>query len=112
MADSTASAVLYGVDRASAMQHVQQLTTRLKVSQQALKEQRAMFRKHVVQDVPVAWFGVAQEVRVMGEFDGWAEGVALSPPDLSQDNVYTRFEATLKLRPVRAGAGEGPRAGF
>lgn len=42
----------------------------------------------------------------MGEFDGWAEGVAMSPEDMSQDNVYTRFEATLKLLPVSGGGGE------
>lgn len=53
----------------------------------------------VPREVPVAWFGVASEVRLMGSFDGWTRGVDLSADDIS-DSVFTRFEATVLLLPV------------
>lgn len=55
----------------------------------------------VPREVPVAWFGVASEVRLMGSFDGWTRGVDLSADDIS-DSVFTRFEATVLLLPVNA----------
>ena len=50
--------------------------------------------------VPVSWYGIGQEVRVMGSFDGWATGVLLSAEQL-QDDVFNCYTGTLRLTPVR-----------
>ena len=62
-------------------------------------EQRAAFGARVVRRVPVAWMGVASEVRVVGDFDGWGGGVELSAEDVTSDSVFSRFEGALMLRP-------------
>jgi hypothetical protein len=56
---------------------------------QGVKELRTAFRKKVVQKVPVEWVGVATEVRVVGDFDGWTRGVDLSQAqeDVMSDSV-------------------------
>jgi hypothetical protein len=56
---------------------------------QGVKELRTEFRKKVVQKVPVEWVGVATEVRVVGDFDGWTRGVDLSQAqeDVMSDSV-------------------------
>lgn len=57
---------------------------------QAVLEQRAEFGKRVVRKVPVEWIGVASEVKVMGDFDGWTRGHELSAEDVASDSVYSR----------------------
>lgn len=37
--------------------------------------------------VPVAWVGVASEVRLMGDFDGWMRGFELSAANVDSDGV-------------------------
>lgn len=66
---------------------------------QAVLEQRRAFGAKVVRRVPVEWNGVASEVRIMGEFDGWTRGQELSAEDVTSDSVYTTFETVLLLRP-------------
>lgn len=51
--------------------------------------------------IPVVWFGIAQQVRLMGSFDNWTQGFGLSAHEFS-DNTFTRFQATLTIVPVRA----------
>ena len=50
-------------------------------------------------EVPVAWYGMASEVRLMGGFDGWSRGYDLSAEDVG-GNIFTRFEAMVPLLPV------------
>jgi hypothetical protein len=50
-------------------------------------------------EVLVAWNGVAAEVRLMGDFDGWSRGFDLSAEDISND-VFTQFEALVPLPKV------------
>jgi hypothetical protein len=66
---------------------------------QAFSKEMEYLDAKVPRKVPVAWFGVASEVRLMGSFDGWTRGVDLSADDIS-DSVFTRFEATVLLLPV------------
>ena len=51
-----------------------------------------------VREVPLTWTGMAEDVRVMGSFDGWTEGAQLSPEELG---TPMRFGGVLKLRPGR-----------
>ena len=53
----------------------------------------------IPRQIPVVWFGIAQEVRVMGDFDNWTKGVGLSAEEFS-DGTFTRFQGTLALPPV------------
>lgn len=51
--------------------------------------------------IPVVWFGIAQQVRLMGSFDNWTQGFGLSAQEFS-DDTFTRFQATLTIVPVIA----------
>ncbi len=73
---------------------------------QAFSTEMQALDARVPRQVPVAWFGVASEVRLMGSFDGWTRGVDLSADDIS-DSVFTRFEATVLLLPVRDPLNKG-----
>lgn len=56
--------------------------------------------------IPVVWFGIAQEVRLMGSFDNWTQGFSLSAEEFS-DGTFTKFQAVLRLVPV-SGSYRGP----
>lgn len=47
-------------------------------------------------EIAVYWVGMAENVQIMGSFDGWSHGEAMSR-EYSGD--YARFSATLSLRP-------------
>uniref|UniRef100_A0ACD5TCE7 Uncharacterized protein n=1 Tax=Avena sativa TaxID=4498 RepID=A0ACD5TCE7_AVESA len=47
-------------------------------------------------EISVYWVGMAENVQIMGSFDGWSHGEAMSR-EYSGD--YARFSATLRLRP-------------
>ncbi len=68
---------------------------------QVLQSQADSMQAHVVRSVPVAWYGVASEVLLMGSFDGWTQGITLSAEDIG-DSVFTKFQADLQLLPVDA----------
>ncbi|KAL6888630.1 hypothetical protein ACP4OV_009656 [Aristida adscensionis] len=50
------------------------------------------------QEVSVYWVGMAENVQIMGSFDGWSQGESMS---MEYSGDYARFSATLKLRPGR-----------
>ncbi|XP_062224655.1 LOW QUALITY PROTEIN: protein PTST, chloroplastic-like [Phragmites australis] len=50
------------------------------------------------QEISVYWVGMAENVQIMGSFDGWSQGEALS---MEYSGDYARFSATLNLRPGR-----------
>ncbi|XP_062218148.1 protein PTST, chloroplastic-like isoform X2 [Phragmites australis] len=49
-------------------------------------------------EISVYWVGMAENVQIMGSFDGWSQGEAMS---MEYSGDYARFSATLKLRPGR-----------
>ena len=49
-----------------------------------------------VRPVEIQWTGMAEDVRVMGSFDGWTHGVPLSP---EERDAYTTHSAKLHLLP-------------
>lgn len=53
----------------------------------------------VMRHVPVAWYGVASDVKLLGDFDSWTRGFSLSPVEI-QDQTFTKFSAVISLLPV------------
>ncbi|EIE20631.1 hypothetical protein COCSUDRAFT_67158 [Coccomyxa subellipsoidea C-169] len=98
LAEKSAAAHTYGVDRAADRKNATLVLTRLTQLQNAFSTEIQALDARVPRQVPIAWFGVASEVRLMGSFDGWTRGVDLSADDIS-DSVFTRFEATVLLLP-------------
>ncbi|PNH06798.1 hypothetical protein TSOC_006786 [Tetrabaena socialis] len=97
MVESTAAAVRFGVDKEDGVDKLVKLCDRL----EALEDQRAAFTKRVPKKVPVAWVGVASEVKLMGDFDGWTRGFELSAGSIDSDGVIKTFEAQVPLLPGR-----------
>jgi Glycogen recognition site of AMP-activated protein kinase len=67
---------------------------------QRIAEARDTLGVRVPRAVPVVWAGLASEVRLMGAFDGWSEGVLLSS-DAVDDHVFKRFATDVHLLPGR-----------
>ncbi|KAL6507476.1 hypothetical protein OROGR_023671 [Orobanche gracilis] len=74
------------------------LLSRLEAVQEKLEGQIEDVDAAQSQEVPLFWHGVAENVQVMGSFDGWSEGEHLSP---EYTGSYTTFSTTLMLRPGR-----------
>ena len=53
----------------------------------------------VMRRIPIAWYGVASDVKLLGDFDSWTRGFSLSPADI-QDQTFTKFSAEITLLPV------------
>ena len=51
-------------------------------------------------NVPISWYGIGHEVRVMGSFNDWVTGILLSAEQL-QDDVFNCYTGILRLTPVR-----------
>ncbi|TVU33505.1 hypothetical protein EJB05_25328 [Eragrostis curvula] len=49
-------------------------------------------------EVSVYWVGMAEDVQIMGSFDGWSQGESMS---MEYSGDYARFSTTLNLRPGR-----------
>jgi hypothetical protein len=67
-----------------------------KVLQSSVSSSLEHLNKQRVRAVDVSWSGMAEDVRVMGSFDGWTHGVPLSP---HETRAYTLFTASLQLLP-------------
>ncbi|XP_027334520.1 protein PTST, chloroplastic [Abrus precatorius] len=74
------------------------LVARLEAVNEQLKEQIKDVDVAQSKEVSVFWFGMAESVQVMGNFDGWSQGEHLSP---EYTGSYARFSTTLMLRPGR-----------
>ena len=53
----------------------------------------------VMRRIPIAWYGVASDVKLLGDFDSWTRGFSLSPAEI-QDQTFTKFSAVITLLPV------------
>lgn len=99
LSESTAASVTFALDKSDAVEKCMVLGERFAQLEAALQKERALFGSKVVREMPVQWVGVANEVRLMGEFDGWTKGIELSAAEMTIDDVVRTFEATLLLRP-------------
>lgn len=68
--------------------------------------------QHVLQphDRSLTLWNLSAQVRLMGSFDNWSRGVALSSAGDAGDSVFHRFEGTLHVRKVRVGDALNDRA--
>lgn len=74
------------------------LLSRLEAVHDKIMEQVKSVDALKTQEIPVYWIGMAENVQIMGSFDGWSQGEAMS---MEYSGDYGRFSATLKLRPGR-----------
>eukprot|EP00262_Sarcandra_glabra_P015834 TRINITY_DN4982_c0_g1_i1.p1 TRINITY_DN4982_c0_g1~~TRINITY_DN4982_c0_g1_i1.p1 ORF type:complete len:320 (+),score=59.24 TRINITY_DN4982_c0_g1_i1:391-1350(+) len=74
------------------------ILSRLEVVHEKLKEQIKDVDAVKFEEVSMFWYGMAENVQVMGSFDGWSQGEQLSP---EYTGAFTKFSTTLKLRPGR-----------
>ncbi|CAI5474537.1 unnamed protein product [Closterium sp. Yama58-4] len=74
------------------------LSNRLEELYSDLRQQLEGIEKLRLREVPLVWFGMAEDVKVMGSFDGWTYGEQMSP---ETTGTMTRFSTVLKLRPGR-----------
>lgn len=74
------------------------LLSRLQAMHGKVKEQIKDVDPVLSKEVPVFWYGMAENVQVMGSFDGWSEGEHLSP---EYTGSFVKFSTTLVLRPGR-----------
>ncbi|KAL5664437.1 hypothetical protein ACJX0J_024545, partial [Zea mays] len=72
------------------------LLSRLEAVHDKIMEQVKSVDALKTQEIPVYWIGMAENVQIMGSFDGWSQGEAMS---MEYSGDYGRFSATLKLRP-------------
>lgn len=97
---AVAASLKFGLDENETIQKLSALQKRLEITHLALEEERKSISNSCPRKVPITWVGVAQEVRIMGDFDGWTRGKELSAEEISE-NVMSEFTCTLDLLPVR-----------
>ncbi|BBN16084.1 hypothetical protein MPTK1_7g03320 [Marchantia polymorpha subsp. ruderalis] len=74
------------------------LAVRLEELQQTLLKQLETIEGVRSREVECVYYGMAENVVVMGSFDSWSHGEAMSP---EMTGTFTKFSATLKLLPGR-----------
>ena len=79
------------------MQKTGHLAGRMKALSAGLEAQLEAVDDMSLRAVPIKWVGVAEDVRVMGTFDGWTRGEQLSPEEYT--GTFTEFSGELKVRP-------------
>ncbi|GMH42088.1 hypothetical protein BSKO_10007 [Bryopsis sp. KO-2023] len=98
MVETAAAAVKFGIDKEDAIEKLVTLQSRIELAQQAVSTEQKALSGVVPRTVPVSWYGVALDVRIMGSFDNWTRGFVLSPEEMS-DSVLSEFTAELHLLP-------------
>lgn len=71
------------------------LTKRLELMHKALSRDVKEIDAACIKSVPIRWVGMASDIRIMGTFDHWTKGVAMSPEFIEGGNNV--FVADLKL---------------
>lgn len=74
------------------------LLDRLRALHVKLEEQMEDIDPVLSKEIPLFWCGMAENVQVMGSFDGWSRGEDLSP---EYTGSFIKFSTTLVLRPGR-----------
>jgi len=80
---SVAASCKFGVDGEETVKKLGALQKLLESTHAALSKEKDIVYKNSPRRVPITWVGVAQEVRVMGDFDGWTRGKELSAEEIS-----------------------------
>ncbi|XP_028555068.1 protein PTST, chloroplastic [Dendrobium catenatum] len=99
LAEEVANSVVQPGSRKINGKYIQShLLSRLQAVHERLKEKIKDANSLKFEEVTLVWIGMAESVQVMGSFDGWSQGEEMSP---EYSGNYSRFSATLKLRPGR-----------
>ena len=77
------------------------LASRSEAVANTVKERLEGTESMVPRKVQVTWEGMANEVRLMGSFDGWTKGELMSQPYQDVDHMVVEYRAELMLRPGR-----------
>lgn len=98
MAQTAAAASQYGTDKQDTSAKMSRVLDRVQLLQQVVQDHTSHIDQLRHRKIPVVWYGIAQQVRLMGDFDGWTQGFSLSADDI-HDGTFTKFHATLSLPP-------------
>lgn len=99
MSESLNSTLKFGVDKEEAAGKLLKLSDRLALLEKAVQTSREEFGVRVPQEVPIRWVGVANEVRLQGDFDDWTRGIELNVSEIDVDGSLRSFEGTVRLLP-------------
>ena len=90
------------------------MTRRLDLMSKALKKDVEKIDAACIKTVPIRWVGMASDIRIMGSFDHWTKGVAMSPEHIEGgSNVFVAdmnlvagtYEITRRRRNMANRAG-------
>ncbi|CAG9467719.1 unnamed protein product [Pedinophyceae sp. YPF-701] len=98
LAKRTADGAEFGVDPEAAAEDMRKLMARLEETEKILRETAKKSDNFRPRLVPITWVGVANDVKLMGDFDEWTRGIDLSAEELG-DQVFMRFAGEVMLRP-------------
>ena len=73
------------------------LQRRLDLMSKALKRDVEKVDAACIKNVPIRWVGMASDIRIMGSFDHWTKGVAMSPEHIEGGSNV--FVADMELVP-------------
>eukprot|EP00955_Chlamydomonas_euryale_P065243 359188-Chlamydomonas_euryale.AAC.10 len=99
LAEAAAAAVRFGVDKDESIAKVMALCDRLAQLERATQDVVTMYQCRVPVRVPIIWVGIASEVILVGDFDGWTKGKELSASEIDYDNSIRTFESIVPLLP-------------
>lgn len=88
----------FATDPAMVVSRIESLGSRLRAMEELLAGDIEGLDKVSLITVPIAWMGVAGEVKLMGDFDNWTRGVELSPEDYNYSGEQV-FSAEVDLLP-------------
>ncbi|XP_073394869.1 protein PTST, chloroplastic [Physcomitrium patens] len=72
------------------------LASRLEEMQRIVQERIKDADQVRVRRIDLVFYGMAEDVQVMGSFDGWTRGEQMSPENTG---TFTKFTTSIKLRP-------------
>ncbi|KAG1673689.1 hypothetical protein FOA52_010557 [Chlamydomonas sp. UWO 241] len=99
LAEAAAAAVRFGVDKGDAVAKVMVLCDRLLQMEHATGKLVEAYASRVPVRVPIVWVGIASEVVLVGDFDGWTKGRELSASEIDYDSSIRTFETVVPLLP-------------
>jgi hypothetical protein len=93
--DAVEAAEIEDMSRAQIAARLDTLTKRLDLMHAALRRDVKDIDAACIKSVPIRWVGMASDIRIMGSFDHWTKGVAMSPEFIEGGNNV--FVADLML---------------
>mmetsp|Transcript_34887 Transcript_34887/g.62734 ORF Transcript_34887/g.62734 Transcript_34887/m.62734 type:complete len:264 (-) Transcript_34887:267-1058(-) len=101
--DALGAAAQFNPSREELLTRIASIQMQIKNLNDTLQWARRRLYQESIQRVRVSYTGLANDVRLMGDFDGWRLGFILNPSDdgFSDANGENRFETEIPLKPGR-----------